>query len=86
MCLSRLAQDVIAGKNVGISDTLISLQITSHGVPDLTLIDLPGITRVAVEGQPKDIGDQGSVHPICLVLASVSLMLVMHQAVANWVV
>ncbi|KAI0213370.1 Interferon-induced GTP-binding protein Mx2 [Lamellibrachia satsuma] len=54
----REAQDVIAGKNVGISDTLISLQITSHGVPDLTLIDLPGITRVAVEGQPKDIGDQ----------------------------
>ena len=56
--MSLVAQDAIAGKNVGISDTLISLQITAQGVPNLTLIDLPGITRIAVEGQPKDIGDQ----------------------------
>lgn len=55
---SLLAQDVIAGKNVGISSKLISLQITSYGIPDLTLIDLPGITRVAVEGQPQNIGEQ----------------------------
>ncbi|KAI0218869.1 hypothetical protein LSAT2_029455 [Lamellibrachia satsuma] len=54
----RNAQDVIAGKNVGISSKLISLQITSYGIPDLTLIDLPGITRVAVEGQPQNIGEQ----------------------------
>lgn len=52
------AQDKMAGKGVGISDELISLQITSASVPDLTLIDLPGIARVAVRGQPENIGDQ----------------------------
>ncbi|KAI4886761.1 hypothetical protein NFI96_027917 [Prochilodus magdalenae] len=54
----REAQDEMAGVGVGISDDLISLEITSADVPDLTLIDLPGIARVAVKGQPEDIGDQ----------------------------
>ncbi|KAF4119067.1 interferon-induced GTP-binding protein MxB-like [Onychostoma macrolepis] len=54
----REAQDEMAGVGVGISDELISLQITSANVPDLTLIDLPGIARVAVKGQPENIGDQ----------------------------
>ncbi|XP_007172778.2 interferon-induced GTP-binding protein Mx2 isoform X1 [Balaenoptera acutorostrata] len=54
----RKAQDVIAGNGVGISHELISLEITSPEVPDLTLIDLPGITRVAVGNQPHDIGLQ----------------------------
>ncbi|CAM4503209.1 unnamed protein product [Leuciscus chuanchicus] len=53
----REAQDEMAGAGVGISDELISLQIHSANVPDLTLIDLPGIARVAVNGQPGDIGD-----------------------------
>ncbi|XP_038616148.1 interferon-induced GTP-binding protein Mx1-like [Tachyglossus aculeatus] len=52
------AQDAIAGKGVGISHELISLEISSPIVPDLTLIDLPGITRVAVGNQPQDIGNQ----------------------------
>lgn len=54
----RKAQNIIAGEGVGISHELISLQVSSPYVPDLTLIDLPGITRVAVSGQPADIGDQ----------------------------
>ncbi|XP_069568709.1 interferon-induced GTP-binding protein Mx-like [Brachyistius frenatus] len=54
----REAQDKIAGAGVGISDDLISLEIASPDVPDLTLIDLPGITRVAVQGQNENIGDQ----------------------------
>ncbi|XP_037628102.1 interferon-induced GTP-binding protein Mx isoform X2 [Sebastes umbrosus] len=54
----REAQDQIAGVGVGISDDLISLEIASPNVPDLTLIDLPGIARVAVKGQPVNIGDQ----------------------------
>ncbi|XP_060926110.1 interferon-induced GTP-binding protein Mx-like [Limanda limanda] len=54
----REAQDKIAGVGVRISDELISLTIASPDVPDLTLIDLPGITRVAVLGQPEDIEHQ----------------------------
>uniref|UniRef100_A0AAQ5X485 Interferon-induced GTP-binding protein Mx n=1 Tax=Amphiprion ocellaris TaxID=80972 RepID=A0AAQ5X485_AMPOC len=54
----RAAQDEMAGVGVGISDDLISLEIASPDVPDLTLIDLPGIARVAVKGQPENIGDQ----------------------------
>nr|XP_020645003.1 interferon-induced GTP-binding protein Mx2-like [Pogona vitticeps] len=52
------AQNALAGEGVGISHNLITLEITSHDVPDLTLIDLPGITRVAVRDQPQDIGQQ----------------------------
>nr|AAR99716.1 interferon inducible Mx protein [Dicentrarchus labrax]AAR99717.1 interferon inducible Mx protein [Dicentrarchus labrax] len=54
----REAQDEMAGVGVGISDDLISLEIASPDVPDLTLIGLPGIARVAVKGQPENIGDQ----------------------------
>ncbi|XP_051047919.1 interferon-induced GTP-binding protein Mx2 [Phodopus roborovskii] len=52
------AQNCIAGIGLGISDELISLDVSSPNVPDLTLIDLPGITRVAVGNQPADIGHQ----------------------------
>nr|XP_046240532.1 interferon-induced GTP-binding protein Mx isoform X1 [Scatophagus argus]XP_046240533.1 interferon-induced GTP-binding protein Mx isoform X2 [Scatophagus argus] len=54
----REAQDEMAGVGVGISEDLISLEVASPDVPDLTLIDLPGIARVAVKGQPENIGDQ----------------------------
>nr|AFU81308.1 myxovirus (influenza virus) resistance 1 [Lagothrix lagotricha] len=50
------AQNTIAGEGMGISHELITLEISSRDVPDLTLIDLPGITRVAVGNQPADIG------------------------------
>uniref|UniRef100_A0A673FTA9 Interferon-induced GTP-binding protein Mx1-like n=1 Tax=Sinocyclocheilus rhinocerous TaxID=307959 RepID=A0A673FTA9_9TELE len=56
--LVREAQNKLAGNAVGISDELISLEILSPDVCDLTLIDLPGITRVPVHGQPDDIADQ----------------------------
>ncbi|KAK2867237.1 hypothetical protein Q8A67_025354 [Cirrhinus molitorella] len=52
------AQNELAGKGVGICDELITLEIMSSDVCDLTLIDLPGIARVPVKGQPEDIGDQ----------------------------
>ncbi|KAM9447840.1 interferon-induced GTP-binding protein Mx2-like [Salvelinus alpinus] len=52
------AQNALAGKGVGICEDLITLKITSSTVCDLSLIDLPGITRVAVKGQPDDIGVQ----------------------------
>ncbi|XP_053471350.1 interferon-induced GTP-binding protein Mx3 [Ictalurus furcatus] len=52
------AQNELAGEGVGICDELITLEIMAPDVCDLTLIDLPGITRVPVKGQPEDIGHQ----------------------------
>ncbi|XP_032132716.1 interferon-induced GTP-binding protein Mx2 [Sapajus apella] len=52
------AQNIMAGNGLGISHELITLEITSPEVPDLTIIDLPGIARVAVGNQPRDIGLQ----------------------------
>ncbi|XP_061049873.1 interferon-induced GTP-binding protein Mx1 [Eubalaena glacialis] len=48
-------QVAIAGEGTGISHELINLEVSSPHVPDLTLIDLPGITRIAVGNQPADI-------------------------------
>ncbi|XP_026100913.1 interferon-induced GTP-binding protein Mx-like [Carassius auratus] len=52
------AQNELAGSGVGISNNLITLEVMSPGVCDLTLIDLPGIARVPLNGQPDDIGEQ----------------------------
>lgn len=59
------AQDIVAGTNGSISGELISLEIWSPDVPDLTLIDLPGIAREAVGNQPQDNGQQVTVSFIC---------------------
>ncbi|KAH9395433.1 Dynamin-1-like protein [Tyrophagus putrescentiae] len=48
----------IAGSNKGISSEPINLKIFSNRVVDLTLVDLPGITKVPVGDQPQDIEDQ----------------------------
>ncbi|CAB1333727.1 unnamed protein product [Coregonus sp. 'balchen'] len=45
----------ISGTNKGISDEPIHLKIFSPNVVNLTLVDLPGITKVPVGDQPKDI-------------------------------
>ncbi|XP_058622279.1 interferon-induced GTP-binding protein Mx-like [Onychostoma macrolepis] len=52
------AQNELAGKGVGICDELITLEVMSPDVCDLTMIDLPGIARVPVKEQPDDIGNQ----------------------------
>lgn len=44
----------LCGEN-GISDDAIGLKIYSPTVPDLTLVDLPGLTKVATEGQPHNL-------------------------------
>ncbi|XP_014329034.1 dynamin-1-like protein isoform X1 [Xiphophorus maculatus] len=45
----------ITGNNKGISDEPIHLKIFSPHVVNLTLVDLPGITKVPVGDQPNDI-------------------------------
>ncbi|XP_056320668.1 interferon-induced GTP-binding protein MxC [Danio aesculapii] len=52
------AQTALAGTGKGISHEMITLEIQSCDVPDLTLIDLPGIARVATGNQPQDIEKQ----------------------------
>ncbi|PRQ55547.1 putative dynamin GTPase [Rosa chinensis] len=52
------ATDDIAGGGKGISNTPLTLLVKKNGVPDLTMVDLPGITRVPVHGQPENIYDQ----------------------------
>ncbi|XP_009779141.1 dynamin-related protein 4C-like [Nicotiana tabacum] len=53
-----LATDEIAGHGKGISNNPLTLVVKKNGVPDLTMVDLPGITRVPVQGQPEDIYEQ----------------------------
>uniref|UniRef100_A0A671NWU8 dynamin GTPase n=1 Tax=Sinocyclocheilus anshuiensis TaxID=1608454 RepID=A0A671NWU8_9TELE len=47
--------DRITGSNKGISPVPINLRVYSPNVLNLTLIDLPGMTKVAVGDQPVDI-------------------------------
>ncbi|XP_076750868.1 dynamin related protein 1 isoform X4 [Xylocopa sonorina] len=48
----------MAGSNKGICPEPINLKIYSTSVVNLTLIDLPGITKVPVGDQPEDIESQ----------------------------
>ncbi|XP_061577121.1 dynamin-2-like isoform X1 [Cololabis saira] len=50
--------DRITGSNKGISPVPINLRVYSPNVLNLTLIDLPGMTKVAVGDQPQDIEHQ----------------------------
>ncbi|XP_076245571.1 dynamin related protein 1 isoform X1 [Calliopsis andreniformis] len=50
--------DRMAGSNKGICPEPINLKIYSTSVVNLTLIDLPGITKVPVGDQPEDIETQ----------------------------
>lgn len=50
--------DAKTGKNLGISPVPINLRIYSPHVLTLTLVDLPGLTKVPVGDQPKDIERQ----------------------------
>ncbi|XP_030650127.1 dynamin-1-like protein isoform X5 [Chanos chanos] len=66
----------ISGTNKGISDEPIHLKIFSPHVVNLTLVDLPGITKVPVGDQPKDIEIQIRElilkyisNPNCIILA-----------------
>lgn len=47
--------DNVAGSNTGISPVPINLRIFSPNVLTLTLVDLPGLTKVPVGDQPRDI-------------------------------
>lgn len=50
--------DRITGSNKGISPVPINLRVYSPNVLNLTLIDLPGLTKVPIGDQPADIEQQ----------------------------
>ncbi|EJW82810.1 dynamin central region family protein, partial [Wuchereria bancrofti] len=54
----ELETERITGKNKGISGMPINLKICSPNVVNLTLIDLPGMTKLPVGDQPTDIEAQ----------------------------
>lgn len=56
--------DRVTGKNKGVSPLPIHLKIYSTTVLNLTLIDLPGVTKIPVGDQPKDIELQ--IRKMCL--------------------
>ncbi|CAH8256365.1 unnamed protein product [Arabidopsis lyrata] len=53
-----ITTEAIAGSGKGVSDTPLTLHVKKNGVPDLTMVDLPGITRVPVNRQPENIYEQ----------------------------
>lgn len=53
----RDATEIVAGPGKQIVNSLLILRITKPDVPDLTLIDLPGITRVPKHDQSSNIFD-----------------------------
>ncbi|KAJ7950692.1 putative Dynamin [Quillaja saponaria] len=66
----------ITGKTKQISPVPIHLSIYSPNVVNLTLIDLPGLTKVAIEGQPESIAQDIETmvrsyveKPNCIILA-----------------
>ncbi|XP_065864914.1 phragmoplastin DRP1E [Euphorbia lathyris] len=68
--------DRITGKSKQISPVPIHLSIYSPNVVNLTLVDLPGLTKVAVEGQPESIVEDIETmvrtyvgKPNCIILA-----------------
>ncbi|KAL3749820.1 hypothetical protein ACJRO7_010877 [Eucalyptus globulus] len=52
------ATDEIASHGKGVSNAPLTLVIKKYGIPDFTMIDLSGITRVPVFGQPENIYEQ----------------------------
>merc|ERR1719219_3300596 len=68
--------DRVTGSNKGISNLPINLRVYSPHVLNITLIDLPGLTKIPVGDQPTDIGEQIKdmvmsfiVRETCLILA-----------------
>ncbi|CAL8078331.1 unnamed protein product [Calicophoron daubneyi] len=60
----REETDRVAGSGKGISSEAISLKIYSPRVLNLTLVDLPGMTKVPVGDQPEDI--ESLINQLCL--------------------
>ncbi|XP_022136675.1 dynamin-related protein 3A-like [Momordica charantia] len=77
----RAETDREAGGNKGVSDKQIRLKIFSPNVLDITLVDLPGITKVPVGDQPSDI--EARIRTMILSYIKVPSCLILAVSPAN---
>lgn len=70
-----------AGGNKGLSDKQIRLKIFSPNVLDITLVDLPGITKVPVGDQPSDI--ESRIRTMIMSYIKISTCLILAVTPAN---
>nr|WCA47176.1 dynamin-related protein 1 [Phascolosoma esculenta] len=73
--------DRLSGSNKGICPDPISLKIFSPRVLNLTLVDLPGLTKVPVGDQPEDIEHQ--IRDMCLYYISNPNSIILAVTAAN---
>lgn len=73
--------DRLSGRNKGISSKSINLKIFSPYVLNLTLVDLPGITRVPTGDQPEDIEEQ--IRTMCFDFVSNPNAVILAVTAAN---
>ncbi|GER55578.1 dynamin related protein [Striga asiatica] len=72
-----------AGGNKGVSDKNIRLKIFSPNVLDITLVDLPGLTKVPVGDQPSDIENRIRTMIMSFIKCPTSLILAVTPANAD---
>jgi hypothetical protein len=83
----RLDCDLIAlaGTAKDVSDVPITLRIYRRDLDDLDLIDLPGITRVAVAGQSMpDVELEQRIKQMCLQYMAPESCIVLNVVSAPW--
>lgn len=73
--------DRVTGRNKGISNKSINLKIFSPHVLNLTLVDLPGVTRVPTGDQPEDVEEQ--IRNMCLEFISNPNAIILAVTAAN---
>jgi dynamin 1-like protein len=73
--------DRLSGKNKGVSNKPINLRIYSPYVLNLTLVDLPGITKVPTGDQPADVEQQ--ILNMCMEFISNPNAIILAVSAAN---
>ena len=71
----------VSGRNKGISNKSINLKIFSPHVLNLTLVDLPGITKIPTGDQPEDVEEQ--IRSMCLEFISNPNAIILAVTAAN---
>lgn len=73
--------DRVTGRNKGISNKTINLKIFSPYVLNLTLVDLPGVTKVPTGDQPEDVEEQ--IRNMCFEFTSNPNAIILAVTAAN---